>query len=74
MKKDAPLCLRIEEAKKEIASVINRQRHEKGIPFYLLELIVKDIYSQVVDGKNTEIAVISRDFENSKESEEGEGE
>jgi len=57
----------MEEAKREISEVINKQRIENGIPFYILEPIVKDIYSQVVNGKNTEIAVITRDYEKGNE-------
>lgn len=65
--KEKPLCLRMEKAKREISEVINKQRIENGIPFYILEPIVKDIYSQVVNGKNTEIAVITRDYEKDNE-------
>ena len=65
--KEKPLCLRMEEAKREISEVVNKQRSENGIPFYILEPIVKDIYSQVVNGKNTEIAVIKRDYEKGNE-------
>lgn len=70
MIKEKPLCLRIEEAKTEIASVINRQRGENGIPFYLLEPIVKDLYTQVVNGKNAEIEAVRKDYEKT-ELEEG---
>ena len=59
----------MEEAKREILEAVNKQRHENGIPYYILELIVKDIYSAVVNGKNTEIAVISRDYEKGDEVE-----
>ena len=71
MNKEKPLCLRIEEAKTEIASVINQQRSEKGIPFYLLEPIIKDLYAQVVNGKNAEIEAIRRDYEKTEVNEGG---
>ena len=73
MSNNKPLCLRIEEAKKEISEVINRQRSENGIPFYILELIVKDLYMQVENGKNAEIMVIAKDHLNIKKGADEDG-
>ena len=67
MSNNKPLFLRIEEAKVELASAINRQRSENGIPFYILEMILKDLYGQVVDGKNAEVAAVRKEYEATKE-------
>lgn len=66
-----PLCLRIEDAKKEIAEVINRHKNECGLPFFILELIVKDLYTQVLDGKKIETEVMRQNYEKA-EAKEGE--
>lgn len=67
-----PLFLRMDEAKVELAEAINRQRNEKGIPFYLLEMILKDLYKQVVDGKNNEVNALRIEYEK-KEGETDDG-
>lgn len=67
MSNNKPLFLRIEEAKVELASAINRQRNENGIPFYILEMILKDLYGQVVDGKNAEVDAVRKEYEATKE-------
>lgn len=67
MSNNKPLFLRIEEAKVELASAINRQRSENGIPFYILEMILKDLYGQVVDGKNAEVEAVRKEYESAKE-------
>lgn len=61
--KDKPLCLRIEDAKSEIAAVINRHRTEGGLPCFILEPILKDFYTQVANGKAAEIEAVKRDYE-----------
>ena len=67
MSNNKPLFLRIEEAKVELASAINRQRNVNGIPFYILEMILKDLYGQVVDGKNAEVDAVRKEYEATKE-------
>lgn len=67
MSNNKPLFLRIEEAKVELASAINRQRSENSIPFYILEMILKDLYGQVVNGKNAELEAVRKEYEAMKE-------
>lgn len=46
-----PLNLRVEEAKEEIVQTIN----STGLPFFLVEPIVKDIYNEIVILKQNEL-------------------
>lgn len=69
---EKPMCLRVEDAKKEIAEVINRYKIEEKIPCYILEPIMLNLYKQIVEGKNAEVAICRRNFEkNNAESEVG---
>lgn len=61
--KNKPLCLRIEDAKIELAAVVNRLRAECGLPCFILEPIVKDLYSQILRGKASEIEAVKREYE-----------
>lgn len=69
--KEKPLCLRIEDAKSEIAAVINRHRTEGGLPCFILEPILKDFYTQIANGKAAEIELVKRDYEATQKDEEG---
>lgn len=66
-----PLCLRLEDAEAEIAEVINRHLTENDLPCFLLEPILRKHYMQVADGKNAEIELVRRNYENNVESEVG---
>jgi hypothetical protein len=66
-----PLCLRLEDAEAEIAEVINRHLTENDLPCFLLEPILQKHYMQVADGKNAEIELVRRNYENNVESEVG---
>lgn len=63
-----PLCLRIEDARSDIAAVINRHRAE-GLPCFILEPILKDFYTQIASGKAAELEMVRRDYEAKTESE-----
>ena len=73
MNNDKPIFLRMEEAKTELASVINRQRKENGLPFYFLEMILKDLYQQVANGKNAELEAVKKDYAATETDGEQEG-
>lgn len=45
---EKPLSVAITEVKKGIASIIN----ESGLPIYISEMIVKDIYNDIVQVSN----------------------
>ena len=64
--KEKSLILHLEDAKVEIAEAINKQV-EKGIPFSLLEPIVKEYYAQIVERKNTEVERARKAYEESTE-------
>lgn len=66
---EKPLCLRIEDAKSEIAAVINRHRTEGGLPCFILEPILKDFYTQIANGKVAEIEAVKREYETTKKKE-----
>ena len=68
--KEKPLCLRMEDAKNEIAAVINRHRVECGLPCFILEPIIKDLYSQIANGKAVELELVKRDYEATETKEE----
>ena len=68
--KEKPLCLRMEDAKNEIAAVINRHRVECGLPCFILEPIIKDLYSQIANGKAAELELVRRDYEATETKEE----
>ena len=63
-----PICLQIEDFKTELIAVINRYRAE-GVPCFLLEPIMKEIYGQVANVKADEIAAVKRDYLNALERE-----
>lgn len=65
-----PLCLRLEDAEREIAEVINRHKTENELPCFLLEPILQKFYMQVSNGKAAEIEFVRCNYEkNSAESE-----
>ena len=63
---EKPLCLRIEDAENEIAEVINRHRTVLGLPYFILEPIIRKFYSQIVDEKAVELNLMRRDYEATK--------
>lgn len=50
-----PLCLALEEAKKQLDETILKLSHEYNLPCYLLTLLVADLLHRLEDGKRTEI-------------------
>lgn len=65
--KEKPLCLRMEDAKNEIAAVINRHRTEGGLPCFILEPIIRDFYTQIANGKAAEIELVKQNYEATKD-------
>lgn len=68
MENTKPIILHLEDAKAEIAEAINKQV-EKGIPFFLLEPILKEYYTQVLNRKNAEVENARKNYEATKEGE-----
>ena len=50
-----PFILEIEEVKAEIIQAINNAINVRGIPFYILDLILSDAYGQVKDAAKAEL-------------------
>lgn len=69
---DKPLCLKIEDAKIELAAVINRLKKDYGLPCFIIEPILKDYYSQIANGKAVELEIVRKNYEaEQKKTEEG---
>ena len=68
-----PICLTMEDCKRELIAVINRYR-QAGVPCFLLEPIMKDLYRQVEGLKADEIATVKRDYAAQLEKEAAEAE
>lgn len=66
-----PICLTLEECKTELATVINRYRRE-GVPCFLIEPIMKDLYTQVAGVKADEVAAYKREYAEALEREAAE--
>lgn len=66
-----PICLTLEECKMELVTVINRYR-QAGVPCFLLEPIMKDLYTQVAGLKADEVAAVKRDYAEALEREAAE--
>lgn len=62
---EKPICLRLEDARGDIAAAINRALDD-GIPYYLIEPIMKDFYTQTMQGKAREVLAIRQDYERRK--------
>lgn len=65
-----PLCLKIDEATKELNSAVEQIATSHGLPCYLLELLVSDMLTRLQNGKRIEIEQARRKYETEKESEE----
>lgn len=69
MKENKPLMIAIEDAKQNIISNINDTCEKNCLSYYYLEIIIKDIYQEVLNKKNIEFLKIKDDYEQSiKES------
>lgn len=68
-----PICLTLEDCKTDLIKVINHYRKE-GVPAFLLEPIMKDLYTQVATLKTDEIAAVKRDYAAQLEKEAAEAE
>lgn len=64
-----PANLIIEETKENLVKVIN----ESGLPPFLLELIIRDIYNQISFLKQKELEKSKKDYEESLKKDKKEG-
>ncbi len=71
---EQPLCLAIEEVKREFISLINRATSESHLPFYILELILADGVRQVAEYAKAERVNATVSYEaNKKKEKENDG-
>ena len=50
-----PLCLRLDEAEKELNRFVEQLSNTHGLPCYLLEPIVAGVHARLENGKRLEI-------------------
>ena len=55
-----PLILALENAREEIIESINKISNENCLSYYFLEIILKDIYNEVVDRKLIELEQVKK--------------
>ena len=68
-----PFILNMEDAKKEIIQSVNNAVRVYGLPFYLVDLILADVYAQVREGVNREMeAAKAQEDNNDKQGIRGE--
>lgn len=61
-----PVNLMLEETKEKLSKIIN----ESGLPAFIVELIIRDIYNQVSFLKQKELEKSKKDYEESLKKEE----
>ena len=64
-----PVNLMLEETKEKLSKIIN----ESGLPAFIVELIIRDIYNQVSFLKQKELEKSKKDYEESLKKEEKRG-
>lgn len=52
-----PFIVEIDDAKMEIIQSINNAMQVHGLPLYLVDMILTDIYAQVKEGAKNELAM-----------------
>lgn len=62
-----PLCLEIEDARKELTDAVEQISAKHGLPCYLLELILSDVLTRVQNGKRVELAEAQKSWEGGDE-------
>ena len=66
--KEKPLCLRMEDAKKDIEAVINHHIGECGLPCYILEPIMREYYTLVANRKAAEVELMRKEYKKEKKA------
>lgn len=65
-----PLILELNEAKVDIARMVNRALRDRGIPCYLMEPIISEVLAQVREGARNELAAAQAQEQAQAKSEE----
>jgi hypothetical protein len=62
---EKPVSIKVQELKEELVDLIN----DSGLPAFIVEPIVKDIYEQIIQAKNQEYTKDKENYENSLKEE-----
>ncbi len=68
-----PLCMKYDEAKREIFAVITDNINKHALPLFLAEIIVKEAFEQVKNGAKAERKLAQEIYEQQINSKETEG-
>lgn len=61
-KEQRPLILEIEDAKQEIIQSVNKAI-QRGLPCYVIDMILSEIYTQVKEGAKNELVMAKQQVE-----------
>jgi glutathionyl-hydroquinone reductase len=67
---DKPIQLIIEDSKNNIVNFINKECSDNKIDYVFLEMILKDIYQEILLNKEKELQEIRQEYENSLKNNE----
>ena len=68
-----PIQIIIEESKNEIIENINVISNKYNLNYYLLEIIVKDLYNEIFNKKEIELKQVREEYENSLKEDNNNG-
>ena len=58
-----PIILEMDEAKEELIQAINNAIQVRGLPLYIVDMILSELYAQVKEGAKQEIAMAKAQIE-----------
>lgn len=67
---DKPIQLTIEDSKNNIVNFINKECSDNKIDYVFLEMILKDIYQEILLNKEKELQEMRQEYENSLKNNE----
>jgi hypothetical protein len=67
---DKPIQLIIEDSKNNIVNFINKECSDNKIDYVFLEMILKDIYQEILLNKEKELQEMRQEYENSLKNNE----
>lgn len=67
---DKPIQLIIEDSKNNIVNFINKECSDNKIDYVFLEIILKDVYQEILSNKEKELQEIRQKYENSLKNNE----
>ena len=67
---EKPIQLIIEDSKNNIVNFINKECSDNKIDYVFLEMILKDIYQEILLNKEKELQEIRQEYENSLKNNE----